>query len=372
MKRSLLIAMVMLAIFASLATQARAATIMLRKEADLVSDVVRLGDVAEITGSEELELLEQLRSLPICSAPSPAEHQILSAGTVAIALRSAGADLSRMSFAGAPHVVVRRRHELVTVDELRSAFAGHVSERTGWAEDSFWARAPKNFDPIVAPVGDRRVVVETFPNEDFCGSVLTHFRILVDGNLYSELAHRFVVERYIEALVTVRKVARHQFITPSDVEIQKVRQSRISQDTLTGMDQIEDLMASRTIPTGRLLTDDFLIRPPVIKKGETASVILQGDGFCITTEGRVLENGSTGELVRVRLASRRIVQARVLDSRTLRMARKGTQNGKFPEKDLAIRAQGQKKGGNTEKEYSQAVVSRDSMQGEDVGSVSGS
>ena len=54
------------------------------------------------------------------------------------------------------------------------------------------------------------------------------------------------------------------------------------------------------------------------------------------------------------------------------MARKGTQNGKFPEKDSAIRAQVQEKDGNTEKEHSQAIVSRDSMQGEYLGSVSGS
>jgi len=361
MKRSILMVIIILAVCASLATEAHAATITLRKEADLVSDVVRLGDVATITGSEKTEVLEQLRSLPICSAPPPAEHQILSAGTVAIALRSAGADLSRLSFAGAPHVVVRRRHELVTVDELRSAFAIHVSELTGWAENSFWARAPKNFDQIVVPAGDRRITVETSPNEDFRGSVLAHLQISVDGNLYSEPAHRFVVERYVEALVTVRKVARNQSITPSDVEVQKVRQSRISQDTLTEMDQIEGWMASRTIPAGRLLTADFLAQPLVIKKGETASVVLQGDGFCITTEGRLLENGSAGELVRVRLASRRIVRARVLDSKTLQMARKGTQNGKFPEKDSAVRAQIQEKDGNTEKEYSQAIVPRDSM-----------
>lgn len=372
MKRGILISIVILAIVASLMTEASAAIITLKNEANLVSDVVRLGDIAEIARTEENELLEQMRLLKICSAPPPAEYQILSADTVAVALRSAGADLSRLRFAGSTHVVVRRRHDLINVDELRSAFATHVSEQTGWAEDSFWAHAPKNFDPLMVPAGDRRIVVETFPDEDFRGSVLAHFKIFVEGTLYSEPSHRFVVERYTEALVTVHKVARNQFIMPEDVEIQKVRQTRISQDTLTNLDQIEGLMASRTIPAGRLLATDFLTRPPVIKKGETASVVLQGNGFSITTSGQVLENGSTGELVRVRLASRQIVKAQVLDSKTLCIARKGTHHGKIPQKDSAIRGQVKKETGDTEKEPSPAVVSRDSVQGQHADSVSGS
>ncbi|UCD56542.1 MAG: flagella basal body P-ring formation protein FlgA, partial [Candidatus Hydrogenedentota bacterium] len=56
---------------------------------------------------------------------------------------------------------------------------------------------------------------------------------------------------------------------------------------------------------------------------QNASVILEGNGFNIVTRGRVLEHGCADELVRVRLPSRKIVRARVLNSKTLQVPRQG-------------------------------------------------
>ncbi len=307
---------------------ALAATITLKSAADVVSSTVNLGDVSTISSSNPSEQLGTLRAIRLCAAPPPAESVTLGRDAVVSALRAAGLNMSSLKFAGSHHVVVRRVYELVTLEELQREFSAHVSRQTGWAQDSYLLSLPKNFLPVPVPSGQRTMRVDTSDDEDFSGSVLARFHVTVDGEPCCELVHRFDVERYVEALIAARKIARGQPVTASDVEVRKIEQGLVDGDTFTAVAEAVGLVATRTIRPGTILNAELLAKPAVIQKGKDASVIWKGDGFCITTIGRVLEDGSASELVRVRLGSRKIVRATVLDSDTLLIAREGDKDEK--------------------------------------------
>lgn len=323
MKRSILVLFLIALILVLSAVETRAVLVTVRSDAGVVSGLVRLGDVAAITGADSHEQLEELRSIAICSAPPPAEVQILGLGTIASALKASDLDLSRLRLTGFNQVLVRREYALVSVQELTRVFSRHVFERTGWALDSFLVEAPKNLRPAPVPIGERTIAVETFPDEDFCGSVLAHFQVSVDGKPYRKFTHRFRVERYVEALVTVRKIPRGHPVSDSDVEVTKVEQSLLDGDSLTRVEQAIGLLATRTILSGRVLSAGLLTGPPIVHKGDLASLIWDGDGFSIMTKARLLEDGCADQVVRVRLPTRKILKAKVLDSKTLRILREG-------------------------------------------------
>ncbi len=328
MRNTVAILIVFLFVAVSVA-DARGATITLKGETDVASEDVRLGDVADITGTESSEQLEALRSVAICSAPPPAEAEFLGLNTIALALRAHGVDLYKLEFTGSRQVLIRRAFALVPVEELRQGFLQHVSRQTGWPEDTFFVSAPKNLDPIPVPMGERTIAFETDPGEDFCGSVFARFVISVDGKPYRAFANRFTIERYVEALVAVHKIPRGQPVEESDVEITKVERSRIERESLAKKEQAVGLLAVRTIYPGVILRADFLTSPPVVQRGQDAAVVWDGNGFDILTKGRVLEDGCQDELVRVRLSSRKIVKARVLDSKTLRITKQGDMGETF-------------------------------------------
>ncbi len=309
-------------LFLSLACAAESigATITLQDETSVVAPVVRLSDLGTITGTEPQDQLEALGFVPISSSPAPSETMILSINAIAYSLSASGVDLSGLRFEGAAQAHVRREYALVSVDEFQKVFSEHVSERTGWPRDSFIANPPKNMQPVPVPVGTRKIIAETFPEEDFQGSVFVRFQIWIDETLYRELAHRFLIERYVKALVASHKISRGQYVDASDVEVKKVEQSRLDDESFVTEEEIAGLQAVRTIYPDTVLTPDLLTMPPLVRRGQHASVVVSGDGFNIMTRGRVLENGTADQLVRVRLlSSRKIVKARVVDSKTLKM-----------------------------------------------------
>lgn len=308
---------------------ARAATITIRSQADVASAVVRLDDVADIVGEGESEdgRLEKLRSITICSAPPPAETQTLSAETIVAALTASGIDLSGLQLAGSARILVRREYDAVSVDELSRAFETHVTGRTGWPSDSFIVKAPKNLRAVPVPLGEREITVETHSREDFKGSVSARFQVTIDGGLYRTLSHRFGIERYVEALVAARKIPRGKPIMPGDVKTAKIEQSMQSNrpdgGVFTSAEQVVGLLAVRTIQAGKTISADLLTIAPLVHRGEFKSVIRSGNGFRIMMRGRVLEDGAADEVIRVRLPSRKIVRAMVVDSKTLRLVKQG-------------------------------------------------
>jgi len=299
------------------------ATIALRGEASVASPVVRVGDVTQVSGPESAEELEAIRSVAICSAPSPAEKQVVTLNSILYALAAAHIDITRLELKGPAHVLITREHALLFVDELRDAFSRHVSQKTGWPADSFVVRPPKNFEDVPVPKGKQAIIVETHPNENFHGSVLAEFGIVVNGAPYTSLMHRFTIERYTEALVSISKIPRGQVVKPEDVELKKVEQTQIGEDSVTDKNEAVGLLATRTIYPGRILSAEFLTPPPIIRRGQETAVVWEGNGFTVMTRGRALEDGCANELVRVRLPSRKIVKAKVMDAKTLQIARQG-------------------------------------------------
>ncbi|GAB4349011.1 MAG: hypothetical protein Kow0099_31890 [Candidatus Abyssubacteria bacterium] len=293
----------------------------------MANSVVRLGDIARVDGTEPADRLDALRSLVICAAPPPSESQLLSVHTVAAALLASGADLSKLTFGGANEVHVVREYDLIDAEELRSAFARFVSARTGWEMNSFLVQPPKNFLPIVVPPGNRRIMFDVAPNEDFRGSVLAHVLISIEDEPSRQVSHRFRVDRYVQALVTTRKIPRGHIVSEADVKIEMIEQTSLDEETFTKPEQAVGLMAERTAYPGTVLTPKLLTAPPVIERGQYAAVVWEGSGFSVSTRGRVLEDGSEDEVVRVRLPSRKIVRARVVDAGTVVMASQGEVDG---------------------------------------------
>jgi len=313
-----IISLIILVLVSSVAAT-QAAVLTFKSEANVPGDIIYLGDVSDITDFETPKQFKNLSSIPICAAPPPAEAQILSLNIILSSLRVFNVDMSQLKIAGPTQILVRREHDIIPVSELQQAVARHIATHTGWPIDSFLAKPPKNLRATPVPIGKRIITVETFPGEDFCGSVLAYFSVIVDGKPYSTFARRFEVERYVDALIAAQKIPRGYPVSASGVRMTKIEQSRISKDSFHKIEDAAGLIAARTIQPGTVLNADLLDPPPIVRKGDLVPAIYGGRGFRIMTTGEILEDGSANTIVSVRLPTKKIVKAVVLDSKTLRI-----------------------------------------------------
>ncbi|RJP26165.1 MAG: flagella basal body P-ring formation protein FlgA [Candidatus Abyssobacteria bacterium SURF_5] len=301
-------------------SQVNAVQIEIKKEASIRGDIVRLHDLAAISNPFSETELKKLESTIICAAPPPAETQIVHISDIASALYRAGIPLTDIEMSGARETLVKRDFELLAPEQFLEAFRAHVEHKTGWDRGSFSIQAPKNLSSLVVPVGVRELVVVTAPNESFSGSVSAEFDILINGELFRKVVHRFVVEQYVKALVTTAKLRRGEPAEQGNYKMSDIERSRLSGRPVTDIKQLEGKTALRAINPETPLCMEFFTEPPVFTRGETASLVWGGNGFNIVTKGRVLDAGRVNDIIRVRLPSKKVVRARVTDSGVLEVA----------------------------------------------------
>jgi len=91
-------------------------------------------------------------------------------------------------------------------------------------------------------------------------------------------------------------------------------------DALTELTDPLDLEVVRTVQTGEVLTPRVIRPRIVIKRGELVTLLLEGDGFRITTQGQASDDARRGDTVRVlNVASKREVVGSVEGSGVVRV-----------------------------------------------------
>lgn len=78
-----------------------------------------------------------------------------------------------------------------------------------------------------------------------------------------------------------------------------------------------DQIATQRIPRGTAIKSSTLRSPMSVQRGQAVRTEARGPGFVITGEGQTLQDGSPGELIRVRTASGQIISATVMNGHTV-------------------------------------------------------
>ncbi len=115
------------------------------------------------------------------------------------------------------------------------------------------------------------------------------------------------VHVYGNGLIAVRALPAGQPIGPADVRSEEVDWTQESQGVASDFAQIEGRVPTRTIEPGRVIALATLREPAAVSQGDPVKVIAVGQGFSIATEAVALATAPTGQPVRVRMESGKVL-----------------------------------------------------------------
>lgn len=126
--------------------------------------------------------------------------------------------------------------------------------------------------------------------------------------------------RYLQAEVQVtgrylalaRDVRAGETLRPGDLTEVTGRLDRLPRQAVLDPDQGIGQQATRTLAAGQTLQRHHLRPRPLVRRGEQVVIEARGAGFRVTRSGEALAAGGKGERLRVRLAGREILEARVI------------------------------------------------------------
>ncbi len=243
------------------------------------------------------------------AAPRPGQEMVLDARTllrVALAM-----DLSWRPSSSSEHIVLRREASVVTYDQIEEAIQTSLYDEGVHGE--YEIDIPAQHHKIILP-SDTPAQVE-----------ITRFSLSADRKKFSasmaapnaknpiqHIAVTGSISPVIRVPVLSDNLQNGFIIKAADIDYIKIKERDFTKDMVVDADALIGMTARRLVLADRPIKHSDLIAPQVVERGSLVNLSLRNSIMNITTKAKALENGATGEVIRVvNIASNQTLQAKI-------------------------------------------------------------
>ncbi|MFG6158724.1 flagellar basal body P-ring formation chaperone FlgA [Halomonas sp. 1390] len=184
-------------------------------------------------------------------------------------------------------------------------------------QDVLVERAARPGDEVAIEVYPPRAALPACPRPDIflpraaerpVGRVSVGVRCGDDSRVRYLQAEIHVTGHYVEL---ARDVRTGETLHPEDLAEVAGRLDRLPRQAVLDPDQAIGQQATRHLAAGVTLQRYHLRPRPLVRRGQQVVIEARGAGFRVTRSGEALSPGGRGERIRVRLANREILEARI-------------------------------------------------------------
>lgn len=274
------------------------------KAAPVVDDaVVRLGDVFEDAGEHADTVIMQ--------APAPGEAEKITSYELDRIAEEYALDWQRPDYLR--YVTVQREGTPFSLDDLK-AIVLDAAQQQGLnfeVEISVFGSRRGLYLPTMASVQD--IEFERFDLNDrmdrFTATVLVPTggpvprKLKISGNL---------AEVRLVPMLT-RIVAPGDVITQADISWEPFPAKRLNRNSVMDQQSLIGQTVRRPVQPGQPLRKNDVVAPVVVEKGSIVKMTINAGALTLTAAGRALENGGTGDMIRVmNVKSNQAIEAEVI------------------------------------------------------------
>ncbi len=278
---------------------------VLRAEAIITGDIVRIGDLVDHAGI--------IANVPIFRAPDLGSTGTVSADTVIEAVRAHA--LVGLDTNGLNEVVVTRASRTIPAKQVEDAVATALSKQYSLGE-------PKNlaisFEREIRALqvepnaqGEPRVARVTYDARSGHFDATLEIPTGAANRGLLRLSGRAVPA--VDVVTVLRPVERGVVLKDGDVGIERRARADTGRDVVVDLTQAIGFAARATLQPGRPLRSAELMKPELIARNDTVTLIFEIPGILLTVRGKALDGGAEGDAISVlNEQSKRTVQGIVV------------------------------------------------------------
>jgi flagella basal body P-ring formation protein FlgA len=278
----------------------------LKELVTVTSDLVRIGDLVDNAGA--------VAGVPVFRAPDLGQTGSVQVARVADALKPY--DLAGLDTGGLAEVVVTRLSRAITAKDIEERIARALAGQHGFGHAGnlviAFDRDVRSMHVESSAVAD--LLVTRIHADPHTGRFDIAFE-LPGSAAARRLALRFsgTATETLEAATLTRPIARGEVIKASDVILERKPKAEVQGERIAAAEDAVGLSAKRALRAGAVLRAADLMKPEVVQRNESVTMLYDVPGIMLTVRGKALEAGAMGDLISVtNIQSNRTVQATVV------------------------------------------------------------
>ncbi|HEY7230724.1 MAG TPA: flagellar basal body P-ring formation chaperone FlgA [Pseudolabrys sp.] len=264
---------------------------VLKAKAVIHGDIVRIGDLIENAGV--------VAAVPIFRAPDLGHTGTVSTDAVLNAIRDHA--LIGIDTAGLDEVVVTRASRPVPSADIEALIARALSARfnLGASKDIVVNLGQDTRTIYVEPsaVGEPRVTHIDYDARSARFDAMIEIPAASGKRSVLRFAGR--ATPMVEIATIGRTIERGTIIKAADVVMDRRPRAEVGRDIITRREDAAGLAARGTLQGGRPLRAADLMKPDLIQRNESVTLVYEAPGIVLTIRGRANEGGVEGDVISV-------------------------------------------------------------------------
>src|SRR5438105_231331 len=116
----------------------------------------------------------------------------------------------------------------------------------------------------------------------------------------------------VDAAVPTRALGRGEVVKPGDVAIERRPKADFANEPAAPAATVVGMAVRRPVRIGQALRVSDVMKPEIVQRNETVTLVYQVPGILLTMRGKALDAGAEGDVIGVmNIQSKRTVQATV-------------------------------------------------------------
>jgi flagella basal body P-ring formation protein FlgA len=293
--------------------------IVLKQKASVESDVVYLGDIAEIQGAGK-EPSAKLAGVQIQRSPRVGTSDVVQKERIVARLRSFGMTASDYRMTNGDTVIVTRRSDTISPKEVCGAVKSFIEKTAPWSKEQVKIKKLRLRHPVEVAPGRHRITVQAPKHTDWLGPIPFTVTIWTGDRVAKKLVVPATIEVWSDVLLASKPLGRGEPITKDKVKAVKMNLARAPSNAIMSLDQALGRRVNRSVAANSILRGDQIEMPPVVRRGDLVQVVAQSKAIRVSVKGIAKQNGGVGEHIRVQnVRSKRIIHAMVIDDQTVQV-----------------------------------------------------
>jgi flagella basal body P-ring formation protein FlgA len=278
---------------------------ILKSEATVSSDIVRIGDLVENAGA--------VADVPIFRSPDLGQSGAVPASRVAEAVRPH--HIIGLDTRGLSEIVVTRASRPVTATDFEARIIRALAGQYGLADAKSLAVTFDN-QPRTVQVeptsGDLRIARISFEPRSSRFEALIELPGAAAANR-SPIRFAGSVTETFETLVPAHALAQGEVLKVSDLIPARRPKAEFAAGVVTDAEQAVGLAVRRPLLAGRAVRQSDLQKPELVARNDNVTISYEVPGIVLTMRGQALEAGTQGDLINVlNVQSKRTIRATII------------------------------------------------------------
>ena len=282
----------------------------LLREVTVQGSLLTLGQISVIRG--EPSQVAAASTIGLGQLSTPGQRAVLDRPTILSRLASLGILAEKVRLTGAETVAVRRFHQVLGSDEFIEVGRTFLRQHPPAPMVCEMIPTVKPKDLVLSGAVEDLQVVPRFVRSGARGHVAVQIVVAADGKEIGTRDILFRLKYQCRRAVTAREIAEGTVLTPEDVKVETVVSDGPES---AGWRPPYGLVAIRTLAENTELRTDMVSAaqaPVLIRRNETIVIRIERPGLTVTAVGTALQEGRTGEHVKVRNSdSNRVIVCKV-------------------------------------------------------------